>query len=63
MSLQNGKKRRELVSQFVANAARAYKANDLATSNRIEFDAVQTFDLCSAKVFGRKLKTAIAERF
>jgi hypothetical protein len=63
MSLQNEKKRRELVSQFVANAAHAYGRNDLAAASRIEFEAVQTFDLCSTKVFSRKLKTAIANRF
>jgi hypothetical protein len=45
------------------NAAHAYGHNDLTAANRIEFDAVQTFGLCSAKVFGRKLKTAIAARF
>ena len=59
----NHQKTKEILAKFVANAAHAYGHNDLAAANRIEFDAVQTFDLCSAKVFSKKLKSAIANRF
>jgi hypothetical protein len=56
----SNQKTREILAQFIANAAHAYKHNDLAASNRIEFDAVQTFGLCSAKVFSKKLKEVVA---
>jgi hypothetical protein len=56
----SNQKKSEILAQFVANAARAYKHNDLAASNCIEFEAVQTFGLCSAKTFNKKLKEAIS---